>query len=84
MADIRSEGSLLENDALNVRLTRWSLVVEKLPAIVGDIRDLGLIPVSARSPGEGHGNPLQYSWLENPLDREAWRAAVHGVAKSQT
>ena len=70
MADIRSEGSLLENDALNVRLTRWSLVVEKLPAIVGDIRDLGLIPVSARSPGEGHGNPLQYSWLGNSLNRE--------------
>ena len=83
MADIRSEGSLLENDALNVRLTRWSLVVEKLPAIVGDIRDLGLSPVSARSPGEGHGNPLQYSWLENPVDRGAWLPTSHSITKNQ-
>ena len=46
--------------------------------------DLGSIPGSRRSPGEGNGNPLQYSCLENPMDREAWRAAVHGVTKSQT
>ena len=46
--------------------------------------DLGLIPGSGRSPGEGNGNPLQYSCLENPMDREAWEATVHGVAKSQT
>ena len=46
--------------------------------------DLGSIPGSGRSPGEGNGNPLQYSCLENPMDREAWRAAVHGVTKSQT
>ena len=46
--------------------------------------DLGLIPVSGRSPGEGNGNPLQYSCLENPMDRGAWWAAVHGVTKSQT
>ena len=39
---------------------------------------------SGRSPGEGNGNPLQYSWLENPMDRGAWRATVHGVTKSQT
>ena len=47
-------------------------------------RDLGSIPVLGRSPGGGHGNPLRYSCLENPMDRGAWRAAVHGVAKSQT
>ena len=47
-------------------------------------RNLGLIPGSGRSPGEGNGSPLQYSCLENPLDRGAWRAAVHGVAKSWT
>ena len=44
----------------------------------------GLIPGSGRSPGEGNGTPLQYSCLENPMDREAWRGAVHGVTKSQT
>ena len=43
--------------------------------------NLGLIPGSERSPGEGNGNPLQYSCLENPMDREAWQATVHGVAR---
>ena len=47
-------------------------------------RDLGLIPGLGRSPGGEHGNPLQYSCLENPMDRGAWLATVHGVAKSQT
>ena len=46
--------------------------------------DPGLIPESGRSPGEENGNPLQYSFLENPTDRGAWWAIVHGVAKSQT
>ena len=46
--------------------------------------DLGLIPGLGRSPGEGNGNPLQYSCLENPMDRGAWWATVHGVAKSRT
>ena len=48
------------------------LVVKKLPASVGDIRDTGLIPGLARPPGVGHGNPLQYSCLENPVDRGAY------------
>ena len=47
-------------------------------------RDLGSIPGSGRSPGEGNGNPLQYSCLENPMDGEAWEATVHGVTKSWT
>ena len=47
-------------------------------------RDAGSVPGSRRSPGEGNGNPLQYSCLGNPMDREAWQATVHGVAKSQT
>ena len=46
--------------------------------------DLGLIPGLGRYPGEGNGNPLQYSCLENPMDGEAWWATVHGVAKNQT
>ena len=48
------------------------------------VGDMGSIPGLGRSPGEGNGNPLQYSCLENPMDGGAWRAAVHGVAKSRT
>ena len=61
-----------------------ALVVKNPPANAGDIRDMGLIPGSGRSPGEGHDNPLQYSCLENPMDRGAWWAAVPRVAKSWT
>ena len=49
-----------------------------------NVEDLGLIPGSGRSPGEGKGYPLQYSCLGSPMDRGAWRATVHGVAKSRT
>ena len=59
-------------------------LVKNQPANVEDTRDVGSIPGSGRSPGEGNGNLLQYSSLENPMDRGVWRAAVHGVAKSQT
>ena len=61
-----------------------ALVVKNMPAIAGDIRDTGSIPGSGRSPGGGHGNLLQYSWLENPMDRGAWQAIVHSVTKSWT
>ena len=61
-----------------------ALVGKNLPANAGDVRDAGLIPGSGRSPGEGHGNPLQYSCLEDPMDRGAWQAIVHGVTKSWT
>ena len=54
-------------------------VVKNPPANVGDV---GSIPGSGRSPEEGNGNPLQYSWLENPMDKGAWRATVSGVAES--
>ena len=60
------------------------LVVKNLPANVGDIRDVGSIPRSGRSPGRGHGNPLQYSCLENFLDRGAWQATIHRIAKRWT
>ena len=61
-----------------------ALVVRNLPANAGDIRDVGPIQASGRSPGGGNGNPLQDLCLENPMDRGAWRATVHGVAKSRT
>ena len=57
------------------------LAAKNPPANAGDV---GLIPESGRSPRVGHGNPLQYSWLEYPMDRGAWQATVHGVAKGQT
>ena len=57
------------------------LVVKNPPANAGDVRHVSSIPESGRSPGGGHGNPLQYSCLENPMDRGAWRVTVHGGAK---
>ena len=57
-----------------------ALVVKNLPASAGDIRDLGSVPVSGRSPGGGHGSPLQYSCLVNPMDRGVWWATAHRVA----
>ena len=58
--------------------------VKNPPANVEDIRDVGLIPGSGRFRGGGHGNPLQYSFLGNSMDRRAWQATVHRVAQSQT
>ena len=58
-----------------------TLVVQNPPANAGDVRDVGSIPGSGRSHGEGNGNLLQYSCLENPMDRRAWWATVRGVAK---
>ena len=60
-----------------------ALVVKNLHANAGDIRDMGLIPGSGRTPAGGHGNPLQYSCLENPMDRGAWWAMIHRVTKSR-
>ena len=60
------------------------LVVKNLPANSGDRRDAGLIPGPGRSPGGGHGSPLQYSCLENPWGRGPWWAMVHRVTKNQT
>ena len=65
-------------------VSRVVLVVKNLPANARDIRDAGLIPGSGRSPGEGNGNPLQYSCLENPMDRGGWWATVHRVTESDT
>ena len=59
-----------------------ALVIKNPPANAGDLREAGSIPGSGRSPEEGHGSPLQYSFLENPMDRGAGEATVHGVAKT--
>ena len=59
-------------------------VVKNLPPSAGDVRDASLIPESGRSPGEGNGNPLQCSCLENLMKRGLWQATVHGVAESFT
>ena len=60
------------------------LELKTLTASAGDVRDMGPIPGLVRSPGGGHGNPLQYSCLENPMDRGAWQAAAHRTAQDQT
>ena len=59
-------------------------VVKNPPASAGDIRDVDFIPGLGRSPGEGNGKPLQYSCLEHPIDRGAWRATVHRVKEMDT
>ena len=67
---------------VNVGASQVGLVVKNAPVNAGYIRVLGLIPGSRRFPGGERGNPLQYSCLENPMDRRAWQATVYGVAKS--
>ena len=59
-------------------------MVKNPPANAGDVRDVGSVPGSERSPGGGHGKPLQCSCLQNPMERGAWGAAVHKVAESDT
>ena len=59
-------------------------MIKNPPANAGDTGNMALVPGSGRSPGEGSGNPLQYSCLGNPMDRGAWWATVHGVSKSWT
>ena len=59
------------------------VVVKNPPANAGGVKDMNSIPGLERSPGGGNGNPLQYSYLENPMDRGVWQAMVHRIAKSQ-
>ena len=66
------------------RASQVALVVKNPPANAGDLRNAGSIPGSGRFPGKGHGNPLQYSCLENPMDRGAWWVTVLGVTQSRT
>ena len=69
---------------VNHSVSQVTLVVKNPPANTTDVRNAGSLPGSGKSPGEGNGNPLQSSCLENPVDRGAWRATVHGVAESDT
>ena len=72
----------------SIKPLKWFLissgdaVVNNLPAEAGDAGDVGSIPGSGRFPGDGNGNPLQYSYQGNPMDRGTWRATVHGIANS--
>ena len=75
--------SLLETDEKR-RTSQVALVVKKLLANAEDIKDACSIPGLGRCPGGGHGHPLQYYCLENPMDRGAWQVTVHSVTKSQT
>ena len=77
-------GMLWETLPYPMGASQVAIVVRNPPANAGDAGDSGSIPGLVRSPGGEHGNPLQYSCLENPMGREAWRATVHGVAKSWT
>ena len=67
-----------------LKVSQVALVVKKLSASAEDVREVSSVRGLGRSPGGGHGNPLQYSCLENPMDRGAWEATAHGVAKSRT
>ena len=68
----------------SARGSQVALVVKNSPANAGDVSDASSTPGSGRTPGGGHGNSLQYSCLENPMDRGAWWATVHGVTRSRT
>ena len=72
------------HDVLHIGASQVALVVRSSPANAGDVRDSGSIAGSGRSPGRGHGNPLQYSCLGISMERGAWGAIVHGVAESDT
>ena len=65
---------------VRVGASQMTIVAKNPHASAGDVRDVGSVPGSGRSPGGGHRNPLQYSCLENPTDRGAWRASVHRFA----
>ena len=67
-----------------IKVSKASLVAQMVKESACNAGDLGSIPGSGRSPGEGNDNSLEYSYLENPMDRGAWQAIVHGVTKSQT
>ena len=84
MKEVLSSSSLFYTLLFHKRAFQVVLVVKNLPARAGDLRDMGSVLELGRSSGEGHGNPLQYSCLEDPTDREAWQATVRRVSESDT
>ena len=84
MKEVLSSSSLFYTSLFHKRAFQVVLVVKNLPARAGDLRDMGSVLELGRSSGEGHGNPLQYSCLEDPTDREAWQATVRRVSESDT
>ena len=86
---VMKEGDMITSLQLQVFIEHyWAsqavLVVKDTLASAGEVRDVGLIPGLGRSPGEGNGNPLQYSYLKNSMDRRAWWNTVHGITKNWT
>ena len=77
-----STSSTIQGSYDTIRASQGALVVKNTSANTGDLRDVGLIPRSGRFPGGGNDSPLQYSCLENPVDRGAWEATVHRVTDS--
>ena len=77
-------GNLIAHPYMGLWASQLSPVVKNLPANEGDLRNMGSIPGLGRSPEGCHGNPLQHSCLENPMDRGAWQAAVQRVTESDT
>ena len=76
------DGKIVKFINTTVLVVQVVLVVKNLPANAGDFRDMSSIPGSGRSLGRRNGNPLQYSCLENPMDRVAWQATVHRFTKN--
>ena len=85
---LEEESRIVGGENREMLVKAWAsqvvLIIKNPSANAGDKRDSGLIPGSGRSPGEGNGYPLQYSCLENPMDREAWQTTVHRVSNDQT
>ena len=84
MTRINLEDMMLSEIGPSQKTSQAALVVKNPPVSARNIRDASSIPGSGRSLGGGHGNPLQYSCLENPVDGRAWWATVHGITKSRT
>ena len=80
----RQRHVFLKNFLFCIGASQVVLVVNNLPTSAGHVRDVGSIPGSGRSHGEGNGNPFQYSCLENPMDRGTWQATVHDLRKKES
>ena len=82
--DLRANAGDVRNIWVHILPDIYIGVVKDLQANAGDVRDVDSVHGSGRAPGEGHGNPLQYSCMENTMDRGTWQATINRVVKSQT